>query len=202
MAEDINLNKEVFNKRAYLKSIDTSFKELGVKTTQEQIDAQPTVQEFFDMYNTLFYNINELGPTNSHEYLIRTSSEYVGDEITNSIIELLQAEIASLRTLLLDQQKQMGDLAKSVGAVDENGNPISFEDPIEAAGLSDVNEALSDVSSNTSDLVSTGDRGDDPRVKRVLNDYKRYPDASLNKRSKRTNLSKSFILGVKNEYKL
>ena len=66
MPENINLNKEVFNKRIYQKTIDTSFKELGVKTVQEQIDEQPTVQEFFDMYNTLFYNINELGPTNSH----------------------------------------------------------------------------------------------------------------------------------------
>jgi hypothetical protein len=77
MAENLNLNKEVFNKRAYLKTIDTSFKELGVKTIQEQIDIQPTVQEFFDMYNTLFYNINELGPTNSHEFLIKTSQEYI-----------------------------------------------------------------------------------------------------------------------------
>ena len=78
MPENINLNKEVFNKRIYQKTIDTSFKELGVKTVQEQIDEQPTVQEFFDMYNTLFYNINELGPTNSHEFLIKTSSEYIG----------------------------------------------------------------------------------------------------------------------------
>ena len=56
MAEEINLNKGVFNKRAYLKTIDTSFKELGVSTIQEQITAQPTVQEFFDLYNTLFYS--------------------------------------------------------------------------------------------------------------------------------------------------
>ena len=29
------------------------------------------------MYNTLFYQINELGETNSHEFLIKTSSEYI-----------------------------------------------------------------------------------------------------------------------------
>ena len=88
MAEEINLNKEVFNKRAYLKTIDTSFKELGVPTIQEQITAQPSVQEFFDLYNTLFYNINEFGPTNSHEFLIKTSQEYIGFEEENEIIEL------------------------------------------------------------------------------------------------------------------
>ena len=38
MAENINLNKSVFNKRDYTKTINTSFSELGVKTIQEQID--------------------------------------------------------------------------------------------------------------------------------------------------------------------
>ena len=90
MAESIKLNKEVYNKRTYEKVIDTSFSELGVPTIQEQITAQPTVQEFFDMYNTLFYNINEFGPTNSHEFLIKTSQEYIGFEEENEIIELLQ----------------------------------------------------------------------------------------------------------------
>ena len=107
MAENINFNKTVYQKRNYLKTIDTSFKELGVKTIQEQIDEQPTVQEFFNMYNTLFYEINELGSTNSHEYLIKTSQEYIGAEQDNEIIELLQAEIAGLREQLLESQKQL-----------------------------------------------------------------------------------------------
>ena len=77
MAENIDLNKSVFNKRDYNKTIDTSFTQLGVKSIQQQLDEQPTIQEFFSMYNTLFYQINEFGPTNSHEYLIKTSSEYI-----------------------------------------------------------------------------------------------------------------------------
>ena len=94
MAEEIKLNKEVFNKRDYVKTIDTSFKELGVPTTQEQIDDTPTVQEFFNLYEELFYEINELGPTNSHEYLIKTSTEYVGFEQNNEIIpKLLKSRI-------------------------------------------------------------------------------------------------------------
>ncbi len=60
MAQNVSLNKKVVNKRIYTKIIDTSFKELDVKTIQEQIAAQPTVQECFDMYNTLFYNIIKL----------------------------------------------------------------------------------------------------------------------------------------------
>ena len=39
MAENIKLNKEVFNKRDYVKAIDTSFKELGVVRTEEEATA-------------------------------------------------------------------------------------------------------------------------------------------------------------------
>ena len=49
MAENVNLNKEVFNKRDYTKTISTTFTQLDVKTVQEQIDEQPTVQEFFNL---------------------------------------------------------------------------------------------------------------------------------------------------------
>lgn len=107
MAENIKLNKEVFNKRDYQKTINTSFTQLGVKTVQEQIDEQPTVQEFFQMYNELFYEIPELGETNSHEYLIKTSTEYIGFEENNEIIQALQNEIAQLREELLETQKQL-----------------------------------------------------------------------------------------------
>jgi len=106
MAQNIKLNKEVFNKRDYEKTINTSFTQLGVKSIQEQINEQPTVQEFFDMYNQLFYEINELGPTNSHEYLIKTSSEYIAFDENNEVIEALQNEITQLREELLEAQQQ------------------------------------------------------------------------------------------------
>lgn len=107
MSENINFNKQVYNKNTYSKVIDTSFKELGVQTIQEQLAAQPTVNEFFNMYNDLFYDIPELGTTNSHEYLIKTSSEYIGFEANQEEILALQAEIAQLRIDLLDAQKQV-----------------------------------------------------------------------------------------------
>lgn len=106
MAENINLNKKVFNKRDYEKTISTSFTQLDVKTVQEQIDEQPTVQEFFNLYNELFYEINELGETNSHEYLIKTSSQYIDFTKNDELVEALQREIAELREELLEIQKQ------------------------------------------------------------------------------------------------
>jgi hypothetical protein len=107
MSENVNLNKQVYNKAQYAKVIDTSFKELGVQTIQEQLNQQPTVDDFFAMYNELFYQIPELGATNSHEYLIKTSSEYINYTANQDLITALQAEITQLRTELLDSQKQV-----------------------------------------------------------------------------------------------
>ena len=104
---DIKLNKQVFNKRDYVKTIDTSFKELGIQSSQEQINDQPTVQEFFNLYEELLYEINEIGATNSHEYLIKTSSEYINFSENDELIEALQREIADLRQELLESQKQI-----------------------------------------------------------------------------------------------
>jgi hypothetical protein len=110
MSENITFNKQVYNKNDYQKIIDTSFTQLGVQTIQQQLNTQPNVEEFFNLYNELFYNIPELGSTNSHEYLIKTSSEYIGFEANNEEITALQAEIAQLRIELLDSQKQIVSL--------------------------------------------------------------------------------------------
>lgn len=110
MAENISFNKQVYNKGDYTKVIDTSFKQLGVQTIQQQIAEQPTVNDFFEMYNDLFYDIPETGEINSHEYLIKKSSEYINFEANQEEITALQNEIAQLRTELLDAQKQIVEL--------------------------------------------------------------------------------------------
>ena len=107
MAENISLNKEVFNKRDYQKTINTSFTQLDVPSVQEQLTQQTTVSEFFDLYNELFYEINEIGETNSHEYLIKTSSQYINFNENNELIQALQNEIAQLREELLETQQQL-----------------------------------------------------------------------------------------------
>ena len=109
MAENINLNKEVFEKRAYTKTINTSFSELGVETIQQQLDSQPTVIEFFNLYNELFYQIPEMGPTNSHEFLVKTSGEYISFEEKDELIEALQLEIATIRKELLQTQQELAN---------------------------------------------------------------------------------------------
>tara|TARA_R100000734_G_C3263246_1_gene61298 strand:- start:128 stop:697 length:570 start_codon:yes stop_codon:yes gene_type:complete len=189
MSENINLNKEVFNKRIYQKTIDTSFKELGVKTIQEQVDEQPTVQEFFDMYNTLFYNINELGPTNSHEFLIKTSSEYIGAEQDNELINLLQTEIANLRQELLANQQQLANLTKLIPEAPE----------IETPEL-DIPEEPEPIEVPTPQSPPTP--SPPTNEERVIEDFQKYPKSSIKKRAKRLNLLKVFIRAIKKKNNL
>lgn len=121
MAEDINLNKKVFSKGTYKKVIDNSFTQLGVKTLQEQLENQPTINDFFTMYNDLFYEIDEVGATNSHEYLIKKSTEYIAFDEVNEEVELLQKEIGELRIELLDSQKRVIELETGV-TLEQNDN--------------------------------------------------------------------------------
>ena len=126
MAENINLNKEVFNKRDYQKTINTSFTQLDVPSVQEQLTQQTTVSEFFDLYNELFYEIYEIGETNSHEYLIKTSSQYINFNENDELIQALQNEIAQLREELLEAQQQLATDVSSTSTTNTvNSNTTS-----------------------------------------------------------------------------
>ena len=106
MTKRLDLVKEVFNKAEYVKTIDTSFNEFGNITITEELQTQPTVEEFFGLYNSLFYDIPALGETNSHQYLVKISGEYINFDEVNGEIQALQAEIAQLRSDLLTAQME------------------------------------------------------------------------------------------------
>ncbi len=110
MSNEIKLNKTVYNKDLYVKTIDTKFNQLGVKTIQEQIDSEITVDQFFELYNELFFDIPERGNINSHEFLITQSSDYINFEGNEEEIDALQREISQLRQELLDAQQQIIDI--------------------------------------------------------------------------------------------
>jgi hypothetical protein len=144
MAENIELNKEVFNKRTYQKTIDTSFNELGVQTVQEQLDSQLTIQEFFNAYDELFYQINELGPTNSHEFLVKTSGEYISFDQRDELIEALQLEIATVRKELLQSQQELAN------ALLPEPQPVEELPEIEEIEVPEIDNSI-DTSEDTSD---------------------------------------------------
>ena len=112
--EQINLNKQVYDKNQYQKVIDTSFTQL-VNVTSSLTSSIPTisVDQFFQYYQDLFFQIPKLGDINSHEYLIKTSTEYIGiSQQTNDTIQALVEEVTSLRqeNLSLQQQTLTGSI--------------------------------------------------------------------------------------------
>ena len=106
--EQINLNKQVYDKNQYQKVIDTSFTQL-VNITSSLTSSLPTisVDQFFQYYQDLFFIIPKFGDINSHEYLIKTSTDYIGtSQQTNDTIQALVEEITSLRQENLSLQQQ------------------------------------------------------------------------------------------------
>ena len=108
MAErKVDLKKNVFSKSQYIKTIDTQFSELGVTTLQEDLASQVDVNQFFQLYNDLFYEIPSNGATNSHEYLVKTSGEYINFDLIQEEIEALREEISGLREENLELQVEV-----------------------------------------------------------------------------------------------
>lgn len=108
MAETkIDLKKKVFSKSQYTKTIDTQFSELGVTTLQEDLASQIDTTQFFQLYNDLFYEIPSNGETNSHEFLVKTSGEYINYDQIQEEIEALRQEITGLREENLELQVEI-----------------------------------------------------------------------------------------------
>lgn len=114
MSDQITLIKQSFNKNNYEKVIDTSFSQL----TQPAIDTTPdppiSVQQFFTYYQQLFFTIPKFGEVNSHEYLIKTSTDYIGTttDVNDEIIQSLLEEINQLRQENLDLQQNILNLTQ------------------------------------------------------------------------------------------
>ena len=142
MEQKVDTQKNVFDKNQYTKTIDTSFKEFGVTTISDDIQSQPTTEQFFELYNQLFYDIPPSGEINSHEFLVQQSGEYINFEANSEEIRALQDEIANLREELLNTQIQ---IAQATSGVQITGSPGSL--------------AVSETSIVTSTGTSTIGRG-------------------------------------------
>jgi len=111
---DFNLNKQIFNKRAFNDTIDTSFTELTSSVELPVTQSLPTINEFFQYYNDLFYDIPKFGDENSHEYLVLTSQQYIGTISSDQdVIDALIAEVTELREENLALQQEIAINATS-----------------------------------------------------------------------------------------
>lgn len=109
MSEIIQLNKTVFGKVTYPNIINTEFTQL-IRTNIEEVDTTINIDQFFQAYNDLFFEIPLLGDFNTHQELVKRSTEYIGVTQTSDEIEVLLEEINQLRLENLTLQQQIDDL--------------------------------------------------------------------------------------------
>lgn len=112
MAEQINLNKQVYSKTQYEKVIDTSFNQL-VNVTASLTSSLPpiTIDQFFQYYQNLFFQIPKSGSVNSFEYILKTANDYVGTTTADADFSAFIDEINTLRQENLDLQQQLISLS-------------------------------------------------------------------------------------------
>ena len=103
MDKEVSLKKQVYNRERFSKLVDTDFTEL-VRPEEEDVD---TVEEFFRLYNKLYFEIPKTGVEFSHEFLIKESSKLVDIEKDTSQIQPLLDEIAQLRRSLLQKDREI-----------------------------------------------------------------------------------------------
>jgi hypothetical protein len=105
---NIDLNRQVFDKKKFNETVDTSFTQLVTPQDPTFFDLNlATVEDFFTLYEKFFFQIPKEGEVNSHTYLIKESSDYVGFQANSEDIQALLDEIAQLRqeNLLLRQEQ-------------------------------------------------------------------------------------------------
>ena len=104
---NIQIQKGSYNSTQYKKFIDTEFK---TYVPEEVIVDTDTVEELFRLYDKLYFRIPLEGETNSHQYLLRRSSEQVDFEKSTEDIQPFLDEIAQLRQQLLDANETIFEL--------------------------------------------------------------------------------------------
>ena len=102
MEQEVKLVKEVYGRNTYTRVVDTSFNELYTEVAAPVASGNISVEAFFDLYNVLFFQIPAMGEVNSHEYLVKRSSEYLGGGVLSDNERAYIDEINSLRQQLLE----------------------------------------------------------------------------------------------------
>ena len=121
---EVTLVKTNFGRTSYTQTINTEFTQLVPPSPVTVENNIPTVNDFFNYYNALFFQIPKTGD-NSHTALIESSTEYIGYNPQSQELQALQQEITFLREQLLTQRQQLESLSQNtlnqVGTL-TNGN--------------------------------------------------------------------------------
>jgi len=108
MANEIKIQKTVFDKKQFDRVIDRAFTTYAQPIAEDQ---ETSVTEFFDLYERLYFEIPVEGEQQSHQYLVKKSGELVDYEKDTEDIQPLLDEISDLREQILEYQNQIIELS-------------------------------------------------------------------------------------------
>ena len=97
MSETVDLKRTIYGKNTFSTVVDVNFKEL-LPVQTESSKNEVSVDKFFDMYNTLFFEIPVDGEL-SHTEILNRSGDYVGQPYSELLqeVEALKQENAELK---------------------------------------------------------------------------------------------------------
>ena len=152
MSKQVKIQKTVFNKAAFNETVNTEFTQLVTTPDPSFFDINLATQnDFWILYEKFFYEIPKEGEINSHEYLAKTSGEYINLEDTNEEIQALQAEIAQLRSDLLSAQ--MDNIRIAAEPSDSEQTNVALE--VFERELRNANENIIETNTTLSQNVQT-----------------------------------------------
>tara|TARA_R110000787_G_scaffold7065_4_gene24392 strand:+ start:162 stop:596 length:435 start_codon:yes stop_codon:yes gene_type:complete len=129
---ELKLNRQVFNKKKFNETVDTTFSQLVDNLPPPVFDINlATTEDFFTLYDKFFFEIPKEGDINSHRFLFKESGDYINAELINEEIQALLGEIVTLRQENLElRQSQIEGLSiangrSNVFEVDKNTSNLT-----------------------------------------------------------------------------
>ena len=108
MSEIIDLGKTTFSRKNFEKVVDNRFKQL--LNNRAVVDEVFTIDDFFQLYDDLFFQIPKEGEIQSHRFILNQTAEHLGININDGTnIQALLDEITTLRSELLSANKTLLD---------------------------------------------------------------------------------------------
>lgn len=112
MSERIPIQQVVYDKNTFSKVVDTQFRELN---NSQPVSQEVTVEEFFRLYDELFFDIPKEGDINSHVYILNREAEYAGVKFEDDTdVQVLLQEITDLRQQLVNIESINSKLSTQV----------------------------------------------------------------------------------------
>lgn len=114
MAEQVQIQKTIYSREQFENVVNTSFTELVPPSASlAPVIPDMSVSDFFNQYNTIFFDISLSGSEESHLGLATRSLEYLGLSLEDlqSEIDILRQENAELKNQIIQSSNlNPGDL--------------------------------------------------------------------------------------------